>query len=1213
MHGPDYIKSFSDYTLAVEKLETNRARQGEFSPFVSYLLDPQVSVHGFLPQICAIGKKALDIFLTQYLPPRHKASLADQELVSREALVVLEVIAKKAAEPTERRFLIEALDSISTVWTSVLFEKPVLQRFLKLVLNAQEGKLVFTGDTKQARTEARSELFACLSRWLNHSLVVAPSKATALIQECLLVDKKSGTVLLDAIGKLDRPFVYSLETKARTIGEVNGMSSAMPSLESVEQLLERQCAIPAQLAAALLRSTALLVSFPAHNPEKLLDVLCWFPARAVDSAEVMQNAVFCWSWLIAARPDLELQLLSKLHDAWCWTVDTCKGLFDKTGEAAADGHRLWIAFLSEHVFTSTRPVQWSSNVALVLLRALLHPFLLNPSLHAMGARFEMLLLCTRLFGDGRVEDVNAECLLRERVFMAALGWFRQRPYWHEGPTLIRDVTALMSFCSAIQREEQHFRSKFTKMPHHVISKAAESSKPVQEQPQATAEPSQVHPDFRKKSLLQSAQWKHLSVASSTIRTNNEALAKGLVSPRNARATIEAPVEAGVGAGAAANTGGSPGGGMRVTPPAASIRKSNSKIDQPLLLPEVADAAAQAYYASIESKRKLILLLVGNELERISAWNNPQNVKSKQIPGLNEFAASLTLSKYSLESFVEVAWEVSPDLAVHMGSRFCSPLVKQTLERLVLERTEEAVAVPEAVRYLLTEENVLKDVPQLKWLMRWRNCAASDALRVLLSRFGGHPFVTHWAGTVLQSLGTRRVLFYLPQLVQALRWDKSGRLMDYLANACKGSILICHQTLWCTAAYTDINDNDSEEELEFVKRVVQLQHRVKEEMTEATRKKWVEESSFFESVMAVSGILLPLLGQEGRIRKTLIVELSKLQPQGHLYLPTNPDTRVLGIDVESAAPMKSHAKVPVLVNFLVKTELYEETHDDNPNVERVEAEPVLPVAGRDGVRTQACIFKVGDDVRQDMMALQIIEFCKGVFEKQRLDVFLFPYKVIATHPNEGIIEVVPNSQSRDQLGKKSDGNLFNWFVTKYGAPNSPAFQSARDCFIRSMAAYSVVSYILQVKDRHNGNILVDNDGHLIHIDFGFLFDISPGGDLKFERSPFKLTQEMVDIMGGSVETEQFAWLMELATKCFLVLREHQEEILTMVELMLGMRFPCFKPHTMEHLRERFREELDVREACRFYTEDVILASWSRGSQFTTKLYDVFQAFQNRIDY
>jgi phosphatidylinositol 4-kinase len=36
---------------------------------------------------------------------------------------------------------------------------------------------------------------------------------------------------------------------------------------------------------------------------------------------------------------------------------------------------------------------------------------------------------------------------------------------------------------------------------------------------------------------------------------------------------------------------------------------------------------------------------------------------------------------------------------------------------------------------------------------------------------------------------------------------------------------------------------------------------------------------------------------------------------------------------------------------------------------------------------------------------------------------------------------------------------------------------------------------------------------MHIDFGFFLSNAPGKGVKFEKAPFKLTGEMVEVLGG----------------------------------------------------------------------------------------------------
>ena len=197
-----------------------------------------------------------------------------------------------------------------------------------------------------------------------------------------------------------------------------------------------------------------------------------------------------------------------------------------------------------------------------------------------------------------------------------------------------------------------------------------------------------------------------------------------------------------------------------------------------------------------------------------------------------------------------------------------------------------------------------------------------------------------------------------------------------------------------------------------------------------------------------------------------------------------------------------------------------------------------------------IVKTGADLRQEAFACQLIQVCHKIWTDAEVPVWVKLMRILVTGESSGLIETITNGVSlhsikrsltlqsieSGQNPRRRIATLRDHFIKAFGTPDSEPFKAGVDAFKRSLAAYSVISYVLQLKDRHNGNVLIDNEGHIIHIDFGFMLSNSPGS-VGFEAAPFKLTHEYVEVLGGvgAPDYEDFKKLCKQAFQGNLYLR------------------------------------------------------------------------------
>uniref|UniRef100_A0A8C1RWJ2 phosphatidylinositol-4,5-bisphosphate 3-kinase n=1 Tax=Cyprinus carpio TaxID=7962 RepID=A0A8C1RWJ2_CYPCA len=430
----------------------------------------------------------------------------------------------------------------------------------------------------------------------------------------------------------------------------------------------------------------------------------------------------------------------------------------------------------------------------------------------------------------------------------------------------------------------------------------------------------------------------------------------------------------------------------------------------------------------------------------------------------------------------------------------------------------------------------EDMAQLQALLQiWPKLSPRDALELLDFNYPDQ-YVREFAVNCLRDMSDDELLQYLLQLVQVLRYEPyyDCALSRFLLERAQSSRKIGHFLFWHLRSemYMPAVSVHFALILEAYCRGCIPHIEVLKKQVEALSKlKAVNELIKFGTIKTKT--------KQAHLKEAMMTCLRQtgfIETLSDLHSPLNPNILLAGVNVERCKYMDSKMK-PLWIVYNNK------------------------LLGGD---TVDIIFKNGDDLRQDMLTLQILRLMDLLWKEANLEYRIVPYGCLATGDHSGLIEVVSSADTIANIQKTSSNMaaaaafnkdaLLNWLKDKN---SGDALDKAIEEFTLSCAGYCVATYVLGIGDRHSDNIMVRSTGQLFHIDFGHILgNFKSKFGIKRERVPFILTHDFIHVIqqGKTSNTEKFGNFRQYCEEAYLILRKNGNLFITLFALMLTAGLP-----------------------------------------------------------
>ncbi|NXN97388.1 P3C2G kinase, partial [Rhinopomastus cyanomelas] len=446
------------------------------------------------------------------------------------------------------------------------------------------------------------------------------------------------------------------------------------------------------------------------------------------------------------------------------------------------------------------------------------------------------------------------------------------------------------------------------------------------------------------------------------------------------------------------------------------------------------------------------------------------------------------------------------------------------------------------------------------LRRWEFSNPLEALGLLTFSFPDQD-IRRTAVQQMENMSNDELLEYLPQLVQVLKfeWSLESPLVKLLLNRSLQSIQVAHQLYWLLKNA----QNEVHFKIWYQKVLAALQFCAGKKLNN-------EFSKEGKLISILEGIAKRVKAANDPKRKEVLkMELNRLhqffEEVKVCRLPLDPALVVQGIEADSCSYFTSNA-FPLKISFI------------NANAP----------GGKINV-----IFKVGDDLRQDMLILQIIRVMDSIWLQEGLDMQMIIYRCLSTGKGQGLVQMVPDATTLAKIHRESgligplkENTIKKWFHHHH--PLESSYQEAIRNFFYSCAGWCVVTFILGVCDRHSDNIMLTKAGRMFHIDFGrVLGHAQMFGSIKRDRAPFIFTSEMeYFITEGGKNPQRFQEFVELCCRAYNIIRKHSQLLLYLLEMMLHAGLPELNSiQDLKYVYDNLRPQDSDLHATSYFTRKI----------------------------